>query len=113
MQVIVGTFLIDTKKRANSGAKNDASASAPVGGASVSNMAFCSPPEVSGPNPFGRNDDQQTGEGSHFMQSMHVTPSRPMDWTSVDVRSSGGFMTGSITHNLPSIFCCLIISLLC
>ncbi|KAM4108830.1 hypothetical protein ACB094_03G075200 [Castanea mollissima] len=71
VQVIVGTFMLDTKKDVNAGMKVDASASrmaSPVGGASVSSIGFHSAVDSS---------------GSHFMiqpRAMHVTTSRPTDW---------------------------------
>ncbi|XP_030959867.1 AT-hook motif nuclear-localized protein 14-like isoform X2 [Quercus lobata] len=71
VQVIVGTFMLDTKKDVNAGMKVDASASrmaSPVGGASVSSIGFHSAVDSS---------------GSHFMiqpRPMHVTTSRPTDW---------------------------------
>ena len=70
-QVIVGTFMLDTKKDVNAGMKVDASAgrmASPVGGASVSSIGFHSAVDSS---------------GSHFMiqpRAMHVTTSRPTDW---------------------------------
>ncbi|KAL5768169.1 hypothetical protein ACOSQ2_014952 [Xanthoceras sorbifolium] len=106
VQVIVGTFLIDTKKDCSASLKNDASSSklpSPVGGASVSSVGFRSPVDSSGRNPVRGNDDYQPIGGSHFMIQpcgMNVTPSRPTEWRSgLDARSSAGFeMQGRAGH---------------
>ncbi|KAK3200716.1 hypothetical protein Dsin_024131 [Dipteronia sinensis] len=106
VQVIVGTFLIDTKKNVSTGLKNDASGSklpSPIGGTSVSSVGFRSPVDSSGRNPVRLNDDYQPIGGSHFMiQSggMNITPSRPTEWrSSLDARSSTGFeMPGRAGH---------------
>ncbi|KAH7571861.1 hypothetical protein JRO89_XS04G0156600 [Xanthoceras sorbifolium] len=106
VQVIVGTFLIDTKKDFSASLKNDASSSklpSPVGGASVSSVGFRSPVDSSGRNPVRGNDDYQPIGGSHFMIQpcgMNVTPSRPTEWRSgLDARSSAGFeMQGRAGH---------------
>ncbi|KAK2641869.1 hypothetical protein Ddye_023632 [Dipteronia dyeriana] len=98
VQVIVGTFLIDTKKNVSTGLKNDASGSklpSTIGGTSVSSVGFRSPINSSGRNPVRGNDDYQPIGGSHFMiQScgMNIAPSRPIEWrSSLDARSSTGF----------------------
>lgn len=106
LQVIVGTFLIDSKKDSSAGLKIDASGSkmpSPVGGASISSVGFRSPVDSSGRNPMRGNDDYQpTIGGSHFMMQscgMNVTPSRAPDWrTGLDARNSTGFdMSGIIS----------------
>ncbi|CAI9773983.1 unnamed protein product [Fraxinus pennsylvanica] len=76
IQVIVGTFLIDTKKDMTGGAKGDATASkfpSPIGGASVPGVSFRAP--FDSPN-------QNVG-GNQFMiqhRNMQFTPSDSMDW---------------------------------
>ncbi|GMN25644.1 hypothetical protein TIFTF001_001005 [Ficus carica] len=102
VQVIVGTFLIDTKKDANAGVKGDASGiklPSAVGVTSPSNLGFRPAVDPSGRNPIRGNDDQQAIGGSHFMiqpRGMHVTPSRPTEWRpSPDARSTAGYeLTG-------------------
>lgn len=82
-QVIVGSFLIDTKK---DGVKGDAPGNklpSPVGGPSSSSVGFRSAIDSSGRNPVRGNDDHQAIGGSHFMmqpRGMHVAPPRPTDW---------------------------------
>ena len=100
-QVIVGTFMLDNKKGGSG--KGDASGSklpSPVG-ASVPSFGFRSPVESSLMNPARANDDHPTIGGNPFtMQptSMHLTPTRPMDWMSgPDVRTSGYDFTGIST----------------
>ncbi|CAI9773982.1 unnamed protein product [Fraxinus pennsylvanica] len=76
VMVIVGTFLIDTKKDMTGGAKGDATASkfpSPIGGASVPGVSFRAP--FDSPN-------QNVG-GNQFMiqhRNMQFTPSDSMDW---------------------------------
>ncbi|KAJ0079520.1 hypothetical protein Patl1_23205 [Pistacia atlantica] len=101
VQVIVGTFQIDTKKDVNAGLKGDASGSklpSPVGGASVSSVGFRSPVESSGRNHFRGNDDFQTIGRSHFMiqpSGMHVSPSQTEWRSSLDARTSADYdLTG-------------------
>lgn len=102
LQVIVGTFLLDTKKDVNTGVKVDASASklpTPIGGASISNIGFHSPVESSGRNPIRGNDDHPTMGGNPFMthpRGMHVAPSRSTDWRiGPDARVNSGYdLTG-------------------
>ncbi|KAE8009916.1 hypothetical protein FH972_006321 [Carpinus fangiana] len=110
VQVIVGTFLFDTKEDVNAGAKGDASAgkmSSPVGGASMSNIGFHSAVDASGRNSVRGNDDHQAIGGSHFMiQGMHMTTSRPTDWRiGPDARSATGYeltgRTGRGVHQSP------------
>ncbi|GMI79570.1 AT-hook motif nuclear localized protein 14 [Hibiscus trionum] len=85
VQVIVGTFTIDNKKDVSAGVNGDASGSklpSPVGGTSISNVAFHSAFETSGRNPIAGNDDHQSFGGSHFMmqsRGMHMA-SRSTDW---------------------------------
>ncbi|KAF4348994.1 hypothetical protein CsatB_028911 [Cannabis sativa] len=101
VQVIVGTFLIDSKKDVSGGVKGDASTMklpSPVGVTSPSNVGFRSPVDPSGRNPVRGNDDQQAIGGSHFMlhRGMHVTSSRPTEWRAgPDARSTAGYeLTG-------------------
>ncbi|OAY42052.1 AT-hook motif nuclear-localized protein 14 [Manihot esculenta] len=106
VQVIVGTFLLDTKKDVNTGVKVDASASklpTPIGGASISNIGFHSPVESSGRNPIRGNDDHPTMGGNPFMthpRGMHVAPSRSTDWRiGPDARVNSGYdLTGRVGH---------------
>ncbi|KAH8491137.1 hypothetical protein H0E87_023323 [Populus deltoides] len=105
VQVIVGTFMLDNKKGGSG--KGDASGSklpSPVG-ASVPSFGFRSPIESSLMNPARANDDHPTIGGNPFtMQptSMHLTPTRPMDWMSgPDVRTSGYEFTGRTGHGGP------------
>lgn len=101
LQVIVGTFQIDTKKDVNAGLKGDASGSklpSPVGGASVSSIGFRSPVESSGRNHIQGNDDFQSIGRSHFMiqpSGMHMSPSRTEWRSSLDARTSADYdLTG-------------------
>ncbi|KAK3025530.1 hypothetical protein RJ639_041522 [Escallonia herrerae] len=95
VQVIVGTFLIDTKKGPSVGGKGDASAGrlpSPVGGGSFSSAGFLS------------TVDSSAIGGSQFMiqpRGMQVTPSRSTDWRSSTV---GYEFTGRIdpgAHESP------------
>lgn len=94
VQVIVGTFVIDTKKDVVAGVKADVSASqmsSPVGGTSVSSVGFRSA--------LGGQDDHQ----SPFMiqpRQMQMTSPRPTDWRGgPDSRSSGSYeLTGRAGH---------------
>lgn len=105
VQVIVGTFMLDNKKGGSG--KGDASGSkltSPVG-ASVPSFGFRSPVESSLMNPARANDDHPTIGGNPFtMQptSMHMTPTRPLDWMSgPDVRTAGYDFTGRTGHGGP------------
>ncbi|WKA03258.1 hypothetical protein VitviT2T_021379 [Vitis vinifera] len=97
VQVIVGTFLVDSKKDTSTGLKADASPkfTSPVGGASVSNVGFRSAVESSGRIPVMGNDDHQGIGGSHFMiqsRGMQMAPTRPTDWRSgPDARINVGY----------------------
>ncbi|KAF3452330.1 hypothetical protein FNV43_RR02763 [Rhamnella rubrinervis] len=102
VQVIVGSFLIDTKKDVTAGSKGDGSAAgklpSPVGGVSASSVAFRSAIDPSGRNPVRGNDDHQAIGGGHFMiqpRGMHLPP-HITDWrTSLDGRSTAGYdLTG-------------------
>ncbi|EXB93201.1 hypothetical protein L484_024539 [Morus notabilis] len=112
VQVIVGTFLIDTKKDINAGVKGDASGinlPSPVGVTSPSSVGFRSAVDPSGRNAVRGNDEQQAIGGSHFMiqpRGMHVTPSRPTEWRpGPDARSTGGYelsgRAGLAPHQSP------------
>ncbi|XP_065853980.1 AT-hook motif nuclear-localized protein 14 isoform X2 [Euphorbia lathyris] len=105
VQVIVGTFVFDSKKDA--GVRVDASPPklpSPVGGASISNMGFRSPVESAGRNPLRGNDEHQTMGTNPFMihhRGMHMAPSRPTtDWrTGQDTRANTGYdMMGRAGH---------------
>ncbi|KAG6750667.1 hypothetical protein POTOM_045175 [Populus tomentosa] len=105
VQVIVGTFMLDNKKGGSG--KGHASGSklpSPVG-ASVPSFGFRSPVESSLMNPARANDDHPTIGGNPFtMQptSMHMTPTRPLDWMSgPDVRTAGYDFTGRTGHGGP------------
>ncbi|XP_041017546.1 AT-hook motif nuclear-localized protein 14 [Juglans microcarpa x Juglans regia] len=104
VQVIVGTFLFDTKKDINAGVKGDTSASkmpSPVGGAAVSSIGFRSAIDSSGRNSVRGNDEPQAIGGSHFMiQGMQMTTSRPTDWrVGPDARSAAVYeLTGRTGH---------------
>ncbi|GMI65628.1 AT-hook motif nuclear localized protein 14 [Hibiscus trionum] len=101
VQVIVGTFTIDNKKDVSAGAKGDASGSklpSPVGGTSISNVAFHSAFETSGRNPITGNDDHQSFGGSHFLmqpRGMHMAP-RSTDWRIALDDRTGFELTGKI-----------------
>ncbi|KAI4301990.1 hypothetical protein L6164_035215 [Bauhinia variegata] len=104
VQVIVGTFSIDTKRDASAAVKGDASASklpSPVG-ESVSGLGFRPAIDSSSGNPIRGNDDHQAIGGSHFMiqqRGMHMTPSRPTDWGGrLDSRNAGYELTGRTVH---------------
>ncbi|WCJ43830.1 AT-hook motif nuclear-localized protein 14 [Euphorbia peplus] len=110
VQVIVGTFMFDSKKDA--GVRVDASTSklpSPVGGASISNMGFRSPVESAGRNPVRGNDEHQNMGTNPFMmhnRGMHMAPSRHTDWrTSLDSRANAGYdmmgRTGHGAHQSP------------
>ncbi|GAY61181.1 hypothetical protein CUMW_207840 [Citrus unshiu] len=102
VQVIVGTFQVESMKDVSAGLKGDSSGSklaSPVAGASVSSVGFRSPIESYGRNPVRGNDDFQTIGGTHFMiqpYGNHVSPTQAADWRgSLDTRSSAGYdMTG-------------------
>ncbi|KAA8534631.1 hypothetical protein F0562_032110 [Nyssa sinensis] len=88
VQVIVGTFLIDTKKDLTAGVKGDTSVSklpSPVAGASVSNVGF----------PVRGNDDHQSIGGSQFMiqpRGISMSPSQSTDWRGgTDTRSNANY----------------------
>lgn len=100
VQVIVGTFFIDTKKDTGAGVKGDASASklpSPVG-ESLSSLGFRQTVDSSGGNPIRGNDEHQSMGGSHFMiqqLGLHVTPSRSTGWGNhPDSRNAGYDLTG-------------------
>lgn len=105
MQVIVGTFQVESMKDVSAGLKGDSSGSklaSPVAGASVSSVGFRSPIESYGRNPVRGNDDFQTIGGTHFMiqpYGNHVSPTQAADWrSSLDTRSSAGYdMTGMVS----------------
>ncbi|OVA02458.1 protein of unknown function DUF296 [Macleaya cordata] len=89
VQVIVGSFVFDTKKEPNADLKIETSASKlppAVVGATVSSVSFRSTPDSSGRTSVRGNDDhQQHISGSSFMlqsRGMHVMPSRSTDWRS-------------------------------
>lgn len=101
LQVIVGSFQIETKKDVNAGLKGDSSGSkltSPVAGASVSSIGFRSPVESYGRNPVRGNDDLQT-IGGHFMLQpcgTHISPTRAPEWRGgLDARTTAGYdLTG-------------------
>ncbi|KAJ1414653.1 PPC domain [Sesbania bispinosa] len=104
VQVIVGTFFLDTKKDTGAGVKGDASASklpSPVG-ESVSSLGFRQTVDCSSGNPIRGNDEHQAMGGSHFMiqqLGLHVTPSRSTDWGGhPDSRNAGYDLTGRTGH---------------
>lgn len=110
VQVIVGTFLFDTKEDANAAVKGDASAGkmpSPVAGPPMSNFGFPSAGDASGRNSLGLNDNQEAPGGSHILiQGIHMTTSRPTDWrVGPDARSAPGYeftgTTGSGPHQSP------------
>ncbi|XP_022880840.1 AT-hook motif nuclear-localized protein 14-like [Olea europaea var. sylvestris] len=76
IQVIVGTFQIDSKKDTGGGGKGDAASNklpSAIGGTSVSDLGVWSPADST----------QQTVGGSPFMiqhQGMQLTPSHSMEW---------------------------------
>ncbi|KAK7258621.1 hypothetical protein RIF29_24202 [Crotalaria pallida] len=97
VQVIVGTFFVDTKKDTGASVKGDASASklpSPV----VESVSFHHTVDTSGRNPIRGNDEHQAIGGSHFMVQqlgLHATPSRSVDWgPSPDSRNTGYDLTG-------------------
>ncbi|XP_010274842.1 PREDICTED: AT-hook motif nuclear-localized protein 14 [Nelumbo nucifera] len=93
VQVILGSFVLDTKKDASAGINVDVSASklsSPLVGTAISSIGF-----RSGPDPSGRitrvNDEHQNMGMGHFMiqpRGMHVMSSRSTDWSGPDARSS-------------------------
>ncbi|KAK7337961.1 hypothetical protein VNO77_18555 [Canavalia gladiata] len=104
VQVIVGTFFIDTKKDTSSGVKGDTSASklpSPVG-EPVSSLGFRQTVDSSSGNPIRGNDEHQALGGSHFMiqqLGLHATPSRSTDWGGrPDSRNTGFELTGRTGH---------------
>ncbi|KAJ7978189.1 AT-hook motif nuclear-localized protein [Quillaja saponaria] len=112
VQVIAGTFVIESKKDVGAGVKGDVLSSrlpSPVGGESVSSGGFRSAVDSSGRNPIRGNDDHQTIGGSHFMvqpRGVHVTPSQPTDWRGhPDARNTAGYeltgRTGLGAHQSP------------
>lgn len=98
LQVIIGTFVIDTKKDASAGVMGEASAHqlpSHAGGAAV---GFRSSVVSSGRIPVGGNEDQTIGS-SHFLvqpPGIHMTHSRQTDWMgSPNARTGGGYeLTG-------------------
>ena len=102
VQVIIGTFVIDTKKDVSGGVMVEASAHqlpSHAGGASV---GFRSAVDSSGRIPVGGNEDQTIGS-SHFMiqpRAIHMAPSRQTDWTGApNARTGGGYdLTGRTGH---------------
>ncbi|KAF8394309.1 hypothetical protein HHK36_020516 [Tetracentron sinense] len=106
VQIIVGSFVIDTKKDVSSGLKADASANnlpSPVVGVSVSSIGFQSAPDSSTRMSVRGNEDPQNIGGNHFMPQpwgMHVMPSRSTDWRGgLDARSSAKIeLTGRTGH---------------
>ncbi|KAF8388202.1 hypothetical protein HHK36_026868 [Tetracentron sinense] len=86
VQVIVGSFVMDTKKDTSAGPKVDATANklpSPVVGVSGSSTGFRSGPDSFGRTSFRGNDDHQSIGENHFMlqpRGMHVMPSRSTDW---------------------------------
>ncbi|GAV66777.1 DUF296 domain-containing protein [Cephalotus follicularis] len=106
VQIIVGTFMIDTKKDVGAGVKGETSGSklpSPIGGTSASSGGYRPTLESSGRNPVRGSDDHQNVGASHYMiqpRGMHLTPSRPMEWGASDVRSTSGYeMTGRTGHH--------------
>ncbi|KAF5959011.1 hypothetical protein HYC85_000220 [Camellia sinensis] len=95
VQVIVGTFLIDTKK--------DIIADAKGVGASVSGVGFQSAVDSSGRVPVRSSEDHQSVSGSQFIiqpRDVQVTNSRATDWRSgTDTRINAGYeFTGRVGH---------------
>ncbi|XP_043691701.1 AT-hook motif nuclear-localized protein 14 [Telopea speciosissima] len=95
VQVIVGSFVIDTKREVSGGLKADASTSklpSPLVGATISNLGFGSSLESSGRIPVGGSDEHQNISPGHFMlqpRGMHVLTGRSTDWRSgPDARNS-------------------------
>ncbi|KAL2541528.1 AT-hook motif nuclear-localized protein 14 [Abeliophyllum distichum] len=76
IQVIVGTFIINSKKDTSGGGKGDAASNklpSAIGGASMSDLGIWSPADST----------HQTVGGSQFMiqhQGMQLTPSHSMEW---------------------------------
>ncbi|XP_004494753.1 AT-hook motif nuclear-localized protein 14-like [Cicer arietinum] len=104
VQVIVGTFFIDTQKDTSAGIKGDASTSKLPSqvGESASNLGFRQAVDCSSGNPIRGNDEHQAMGGSHFMiqqLGLHVTPPRPTDWGShPDSRNVGYDLSGRTGH---------------
>lgn len=115
-QVIVGTFIIDSKKDsgAGTGAKGDDSASKLLStvSESVSGFGFRPAVDSASGNPIRGNNvnEHQAIGGSHFMMQqcgLHVTPSGPTDWGShLDSRNAGYDLTGlnSSAYEPPTLF---------
>lgn len=102
VQVIIGSFVLDTKK--DTGVKGDASASklpSPVG-ESASSLGFRQAVERSSGNQIQGNDEHQAMGGSHFMiqqLGLHVTPPRSTDWGAhPDSRNTAYELTGRPGH---------------
>ncbi|KAK8514528.1 hypothetical protein V6N12_057429 [Hibiscus sabdariffa] len=104
VQVIVGTFTIDNKKDVSAGVKGDASGSklpSPVGGTSISNVAFSSAFETLGRHPIEGNDNHQSFGGSHFMmqpRGMDMA-SRSTDWRIALDDRTGFELTGKASQS--------------
>ncbi|KAJ4969184.1 hypothetical protein NE237_015885 [Protea cynaroides] len=88
VQVIVGSFMIDTKREVSGGLKTDASTSklpSPLVGATISNAGFRPSLDSSGRiSVRGTNEHQNIGS-DHFMlqpRGMHVMTGRSNDWRS-------------------------------
>ncbi|XP_076930215.1 AT-hook motif nuclear-localized protein 14-like [Bidens hawaiensis] len=93
VQVIVGSFSIESKKESAAVIKTDATANklpSPNVGPSVSNLSFLSGPDPSGRNVVAGGDEQQNVDGYQFMiQNRNVGVS---DWrTNNDSRNTSGY----------------------
>ncbi|XP_043697954.1 AT-hook motif nuclear-localized protein 14-like [Telopea speciosissima] len=88
VQVIVGSFVIDTKKEVSGGLKADASTSklpSPLDGATISTVGFRPSPDSSGRISVRGNDEHQNISPDHFMlqpRGMHVMTGLSNDWRS-------------------------------
>nr|XP_043632098.1 AT-hook motif nuclear-localized protein 14-like [Erigeron canadensis] len=101
VQVIVGTFSVDSKKEIATIIRSDASInklpSPNVGSPSVSNLGFLSPPDSSGRN-VGGSDEQQNIDGYQFMVQNRNMPVG--DWRgNNDSRNTAGYdFSGRVNH---------------
>ncbi|XP_076900712.1 AT-hook motif nuclear-localized protein 14-like [Bidens hawaiensis] len=101
VQVIVGSFSIESKKESAAIIKTDATANklpSPNVGPSVPNLSFLSGPDPSGRNVVTGGDEQQNVDGYQFMiQNRNVGVS---DWrTNNDSRNTAGYdFSGRLNH---------------
>ncbi|KAJ1409329.1 PPC domain [Sesbania bispinosa] len=111
VQVIVGTFFMDTKKDTSAGTKGDDVSSSklpPSVGEPVSSLDFRPAVDSYSRNTLRGDEEHQSIGGSHFMLQqcgVHVTPSHPLEWGSgPDLRNAGFDLTGRIglgEHHSP------------